>query len=402
MILRWLQVLLLSLALAVAPFHHAALAQPLVEPPPFNELEYADQGLGAIGATGGMLGAEKFNKAVVKSWFDHRDQISRMDRLMASASQAAPSTPAVGKALSAASSFLSAGLSMAKSIWHMVLGQYDRSLEEALGGVGQLVASIAAEGLILGAAAFLCASLGPVSLAICYGVVVVVGTYAAGEGGKWAGKWVGRKLYCRLAQSGACDAVPIAGEPVTAPPDRPDAAGPSGQVRADGAGRGASTRSASASAATSSAKANAISPRTSVSVSGSSSVTVRTDDVTTVATGGGRATTAIGSIRGGQSSTVVTNDVTTVASGRSASTDVGGSGTTKTGSVINQGGSLVIGSGSVQRDGRTCVDVYLNTCIVFQYRRKPDHGCPVGYWMSGRWCKLPADTDHKIPDSLAR
>jgi hypothetical protein len=121
-------------------------------------------------------------------------------------------------------------------------------------------------------------------------------------------------------------------------------------------------------------------------------------NVVTIAEGGD-AVTEIGSGTGGRSATVVAEDVVTRSRGRDTETSIGGgSGFVSAEMIINEGGTLSIGAEGTRRNGKTCVEIYRNTCIIhFYFRRKKDP-CLPGYWIDGRKCRLPSDRQHRIGD----
>jgi hypothetical protein len=138
--------------------------------------------------------------------------------------------------------------------------------------------------------------------------------------------------------------------------------------------------------------------RVGVSSGGSTRVDAHARNVMTIAKDG-VAVTNIGSGRTGSSTSVFAEDVVTIGRGQSARTDIGtGSGFVDARAVYNEGGTLSIGAEGTKRDGKTCVEIYRNTCIVhFYYRRKNDP-CAPGYWIDGRKCRLPSDRKHRIGD----
>ncbi|HEX8261408.1 MAG TPA: hypothetical protein VF547_00885 [Allosphingosinicella sp.] len=136
--------------------------------------------------------------------------------------------------------------------------------------------------------------------------------------------------------------------------------------------------------------------RVGVSSGGSTRVDAHARNVMTVADDG-VAVTNIGVGRPGASTSVYAEDIVTVGRGQSAETDIGtGSGFVSATDIYNGGGRLSIGAEGTKRDGKTCVEIYRNTCIVhFYYRRKNDP-CAPGYWIDGRKCRLPSDRKHRI------
>lgn len=137
---------------------------------------------------------------------------------------------------------------------------------------------------------------------------------------------------------------------------------------------------------------------------GSTTTTVTAKNLTAGASGSGSsAVNNIGSISGGGGggANVSAQSITTVAKGgQSATTNIGSGGgdTVVTGDTYNEGGDLTIGSGRTSRDGRTCIDVYRNTCIVrIYYRKHYSDPCAPGYWRVLNACKLPSDDKHSIP-----
>ncbi len=133
-----------------------------------------------------------------------------------------------------------------------------------------------------------------------------------------------------------------------------------------------------------------------VSVSGGS-IDVKAGAVVTSAAGGATAETDIGVREGGGGRlSVSVGNVVTTATGTDARTVIGaGSGSVSAQDIYNQGGTLVMGD-SVTRDGKTCIEFYLRTCIVHVYYRRKSDPCAPGYWMQYRKCMLPADTRHSV------
>jgi hypothetical protein len=136
--------------------------------------------------------------------------------------------------------------------------------------------------------------------------------------------------------------------------------------------------------------------RVGVASGGATRVDAHARNVMTVADDG-VAVTNIGTGRTGASTSVYAEDIVTMGRGQSAQTDIGtGSGFVSATDIYNGGGRLSIGAEGTKRDGKTCVEIYRNTCIVhFYYRRKNDP-CAPGYWIDGRKCRLPSDRKHRI------
>lgn len=130
--------------------------------------------------------------------------------------------------------------------------------------------------------------------------------------------------------------------------------------------------------------------------SGSARIDVRAGNVVTDATGG-NATTNIGARSGNGTSQVVTGTTITRSTGGSATTNIGnGNGVVSTDFTYNEGGTLTIGASGISRNGRTCIEIFRQTCIVHIYFRRKSDPCAPGYWMSFRKCLLPSDLSHKI------
>lgn len=138
--------------------------------------------------------------------------------------------------------------------------------------------------------------------------------------------------------------------------------------------------------------------RVGVSSGGSTRIDAHARNVTTIADDG-VAVTNIGGGRKGASTSVYAEDIVTIGRRQGAQTDIGtGSGFVSAKDIYNGGGTLSIGAEGTKRDGKTCVEIYRNTCIVhFYYRRKNDP-CAPGYWIDGRKCRLPSDRKHRIGD----
>jgi hypothetical protein len=138
--------------------------------------------------------------------------------------------------------------------------------------------------------------------------------------------------------------------------------------------------------------------RVGVSSGGSTRIDAHARNVTTIADEG-VAVTSIGGGRKGGSTSVYAEDIVTIGRRQGAQTDIGtGSGVVSATDIYNGGGTLSIGAKGTKRDGKTCVEIYRNTCIVhFYYRRKNDP-CAPGYWIDGRKCRLPSDRKHRIGD----
>lgn len=130
--------------------------------------------------------------------------------------------------------------------------------------------------------------------------------------------------------------------------------------------------------------------------SGSARIDVRAGEVVTDATGGD-ATTNIGAKSGSGTSRVVTGTTITRARGGKATTNIGnGNGVVSSGFTYNEGGTLTIGASGISRNGRKCIEIFRQTCIVHIYIRRKSDPCAPGYWISFRRCLLPSDLIHKI------
>lgn len=166
-------------------------------------------------------------------------------------------------------------------------------------------------------------------------------------------------------------------------------------------------------------------------------------NVTTSATGGGAASTQIGTSdgRGSRSVTKIEGDVYTQSNGGSSSTEIGGQGKDGTtiimrdvmnlggkvratgdtviggsvvteegaevnlggcgsvyvsGSVVVPNGSLAVGCGCAgYRNGQCCIEFHLGFCVL-QEVPPSQHGCPPDFILSGGLCRLFSDFDHRV------
>lgn len=285
--------------------------------------------------------------------------------------------------------------------WHAVQGEWLEATKTAAGAIADYASGLLMQAAIGEFAVVVCGVLivGTVGLAtpVCIAAVVVaahvIRSYAVTEATKGLVGWAGQHLTCRYRpRTNRCDLVP--GDPPGGLVWRPTA--PEDVWEADGPPLDALTAQRSGQGAE--AGIGGRIPRPGGGM-GSSRITASAEDVTTIATGGATAVTEIGVGNGGGGRLVVeAQDVVTTATGRDARTTIGsGSGVVSVqGGVINQGGTLEIGASGTSRDGKTCIEIYRQTCIVHYYFRRKHDPCLPGYWIDGRKCRLPADTRHKI------
>lgn len=209
-------------------------------------------------------------------------------------------------------------------------------------------------------------------------IIASAKSYSAEQIAKWL-----RRRYCGgRAESWLCPAEDQADQEASAPPPNEFGSserGPTGAA-SNGVTGGGPSRS---------------SGRTVV---GGGTIDATAKSVVTTARGGASAQTDIG-VRdsGGGRLSVSAGNVVTNARGGDTSTVIGsGTGSVSTGDVYNEGGSLTIGAKGISRDGKTCVEIYLRTCIIHTYYRRKSDPCAPGYWMQARKCLLPADTRHSL------
>lgn len=317
----------------------------------------------------------------------------------------------LGKQLKRVTNGITLGTAAAKA-WN---GDWQGVTEEALKfGIGKLQAPA----LALATRAVIVVACGATFGLGCVIVTGVVATYALNEVGdqsKEAGaKYVASKIFrrreddaasCHLRpDSGLCDYLPDdadderAGQ-ATRVAQRSDAA--TAEARADAGARGGATGGGSGGAAKSGGGSSGAGGGAPARASyGSSRISAKVGAVVTTAKGGTTAVTDIGVSDGGSSNLSVTaGTVVTNAKGRSAETVIGrGNGVVSTGTVYNQGGTLIVGdNGRSSRNGKLCLRFYANLCIVQLYPRPPKKPCPPPPWMfDGVFCLRPADLQHQV------
>lgn len=129
----------------------------------------------------------------------------------------------------------------------------------------------------------------------------------------------------------------------------------------------------------------------------SSRIDAYASNVATVAVSGSAETDIGTSSSGGTRSITSAKNVVTTAIGGTTATSIGGcDGVVSAENIYNEGGDLTICPGRTTRNGMTCIEIYLQTCIVSFYIRRHSDPCAPGYWMSGYRCLLPSDLSHRI------
>lgn len=376
--LRILLCLLLSFTLTVVP---AASASARVDPsdPVADSLELGAELEGMMEGVAG--GWERLLKAY-ESWGDHGSNLDAIKTAVKDAGEAKALADGLGKTLSGG-----------KIAWHIANGEWKEAAKTALAEV----IDMAGTGVVYAAAVWvggLCS--GVLLTAVCFTAVLAAGTHLKSKAAEMlAGGIVDGSvaLYCRFRPStNSCDMVPAMGPvfaqgpplrpipPDISPPDKPDVS----PALALAGGGGVKPERPDLDG-----RAGGGGGRTQIDVS--------TGDIRTSAVGGGSAITDIATLEKGGKAVVRTGDVRTTSTGTDASTTIGGgSGTVVTGDIINRGGDLEIGAGGTTRDGKKCVEIYRQTCIIHYYFRRKNDPCLPGYWIDGRKCRLPADTRHKI------
>lgn len=359
-----------------------ALAQET--PPTPTWLKVAEGALDVLTEGPAESNLKAFNAAAFNSWTKHADTLNRYDKLLFKLDLKYDLVEKV-YGVKAFAEKLSLVLDLKTIGDDLQAGNYLAATQTAVGLALKYAAAWAGADLAGIAAGLLCGTLGPIGLAICFIAATAAVNYGVDVALGALGDAFGRFAYCRLRpQDRDCGAA-FAGppHPQITPPDigllggpirpRPNgAAGPPAQSPGGGKGR--------------------------VSA-GSTNINVIARDLTASASGGGKAINQVAAVDGG-SANVAVDGVTTLSDGVDARTAIapGGGNVVVQGHILTENGDTTIGGGGqVSRNGRPCIDIYRQTCIVSIYWRKHySDPCAPGWWIYLQRCELPADLDHKL------
>lgn len=293
-------------------------------------------------------------------------------------------------------------LASAEVAWHLAHGEWLEAAKTAVVEAADWGSDLLLKARYGAMVAEMCAGL-MIGAGVCFVGVMIVAGLAKSKLLEAAGDkvlaWGRRRYACHVRpDTQRCDMAPEdVGAAQTAGLDAaPSTPGPGDRVASAPPPNGKTSRSS----ASGQPPAGAASQGRSASASNGGAIDVSARDIVTTATGAATAQTDIGARGGGGGRlSVSVGDVVTSAAGRDAKTIIGeGAGTVSVGgTVYNQGGSLVIGANKTTRDGRTCLEFFLRTCIVqIYYRKHYSEPCAPGFWMDLRRCLLPADTLHSV------